>query len=637
MLRRPSAVRPLPLLVLVALLAPVGCAAAQRRESPVAEPRQSSAPIADVRYDVTFDAASALARTLRVEMSFTVAGRDPVLLSLPAWTPGAYEITGFARWLSGFAAAGADGRSLQWDKVDPDTWRVRPDARGRVTVRFDYLADTLDNAMSWTRPDFALFNGTNLFFYAEGRGFDVGATVVVHTTGGWQVATGMEQTASATSTAGAGTVATTYTARNYHDLVDMPFFVGRFDIDSVSVALPGAQGSRWVRLATYPAGSVSGARRAAALRWLERVVPPEAAVFGETPWRTYTVMQIADSTYGGASGLEHQNSHVDVVTPLALDSPILPSLYAHEIFHAWNVKRLRPADLVPYRYDQPQPTPLLWWSEGVTDYYADLAESRGGLVDSSGFLELVDGKIEEVAAAPPIALEDASLSTWIHPTDGTDYIYYPKGSLVGLLLDVIVRDASDNRRSLDDVMRELYATTYAKGSGFTNEQLWDALARAAGGRRLDDFYRRYVDGREELPYAGVLPLAGFRYVADTTQEPRLGVGSTADSTGALVVTYVDPQGALAAAGVQTGDELVSIGEVPVSDQSFGARFRAKYARSAAGSRLPVSVRREGRVLSLNARLAFAPKVARHVRIDPTASAKAVRIRNGILRASGEGR
>jgi predicted metalloprotease with PDZ domain len=440
----------------------------------------------------------------------------------------------------------------------------------------------------------------------------------------------MEQVATATR-ADAATAATTYAAQSYHDLVDMPFFVGHFDIDSVSVALPGAQGARWVRLATYPAGSVSGARRTAALRWLERVIPPEAAVFGETPWKSYTVMQIADSSYGGASGLEHQSSHVDVLTPLALDSPILPSLYAHEIFHAWNVKRLRPADLVPYRYDAPQPTTLLWVSEGVTDYYADLAESRGGLVDSAGFLELVEGKIDEVAAAPPTALEDASLSTWIHPADGTQYLYYPKGSLVGLLLDVLIRDASDNRRSLDDVMRELYTTTYAKGTGFTNEQWWDAVGRAAGGRRFDDFYARYVDGREELPYATVLPLAGFRFVADTIQEPRLGVGTTADSTGTLVVTYLDPEGALAAAGVEPGDQLVSIGEVPVSDQSFGGRFRAKYARAAAGTPLPISVRRGERAVSLTAKLAFSPRVVRHVRMDARASAKAARIRNGILK------
>ena len=184
-------------------------------------------------------------------------------------------------------------------------------------------------------------------------------------------------------------------------------------------------------------------------------------------------------------------------------------------------------------------------------------------------------------------------------------------------------------------MRELYATTYAKGTGFTNEQWWDAVSRAAGGRNFDDFYSRYVDGRDELPYATVLPLAGFRFVADTIQEPRLGVGTTADSTGTLVVTYVDPAGALADAGVQVGDELVSIGDVPVSDQSFGARFRSKYARAAAGSRLPVSVRRQDRVVALTAKLAFAPRVVRHVRIDPQASAKAVRVRKGILRGITE--
>ena len=125
------------------------------------------------------------------------------------------------------------------------------------------------------------------------------------------------------------------------------------------------------------------------------------------------------------------------------------------------------------------------------------------------------------------------------------------------------------------------------------------------------------------------------FASDTIQEPRLGVGTTADSTGTLVVTYVDPEGALAAAGVQVGDQLVSIGEVPVSDESFGARFRAKYARANAGTALPIGVRRAGRDVSLSAKLVFAPRVVRHVRIDAKASAKATRIRNGILRGVTE--
>ena len=635
---RPSPVRSAAAALALVLLFAIAsrAAGAQPRRGTTPEGGTTSAPVGDVRYEVTFDAAAARARTLRVSMSFTVDGRDPVVLSLPAWTPGAYEISDFSRWVRGFGAKDERGQALEWDKVDQDSWRLRPTGRGRVTVAFDYLADTLDNAMSWTRPDFALFNGTNVFLYPEGRGFAFASSVTVRTQAGWLVATGMQPAAGAPRAPDRFS----YAAADYHDLVDMPFFVGNFDLDSVRVSMPAAGGQRWVRLATYPVGSVTGARRGAALRWLERVVPPQAAVFGETPWQTYTVMQIADSAYGGASGLEHQNSHVDVITPLALDNPILPSLYAHEIFHAWNVKRLRPAELVPYRYDAPQPTTLLWISEGVTDYYADLAEVRGGVVDSAGFLRLVSGKIEEVAAAPPTALEDASLSTWVHPTDGSDYLYYPKGSLVGLLLDVMIRDASDNRRSLDDVMRDLYNSTFRKGQGFTNEQWWAAVRRAAGrepalsgAKGFADFYRRYVDGREELPYASVLPLAGIRFVADTIREPRLGVATLPDSSGNIVVTQLVPGGALETAGVREGDHLVSIGEVAVTDENFGARFRGKYAAAAEGTRIPVTVRRDDRPLTLTVALTFAPRVTRRVEMDARASAKAVRVRNGMLRGT----
>jgi predicted metalloprotease with PDZ domain len=198
---------------------------------------------------------------------------------------------------------------------------------------------------------------------------------------------------------------------------------------------------------------VSGGARVAVWEGLKLMIPAEVRVFGEVPWTTYSLLQIADPSYSGGSGLEHQNSHVDILGPGMLGTPVLPSLYAHEIFHAWNVKRLRPSDLWPYRYDQEQPTPLLWISEGITDYYADLAEVRGGVINALGFYAATNDKIDQVSSLPPTALEDASLSTWIHPRDGTEYIYYPKGSLAGFLLDILIRDASDNRHSLDDVIR----------------------------------------------------------------------------------------------------------------------------------------------------------------------------------------
>jgi predicted metalloprotease with PDZ domain len=469
--------------------------------------------------------------------------------------------------------------------------------------------------MTWRRPDFLMFNGTNLFLYPEGLGTEWPSTVRVNTEQGWRVATGMTEREPRV-----------YAAPNYHDLVDMPFFIGAFDLDSNRI------GDRWVRLATYPAGGVVGAERETIWRTLRSVIPPQVAVFGDTPWETYTMMLISDSLYGGGSGLEHQNSHVDIVFAGAVAHPLLQGLYAHEVFHAWNVKRLRPADLVPYRYDDEQPTELLWMSEGITDYYADLSMVRGGVVDSSGFFILTSGKIGEVAAAPPVALEDASLSTWIHPTDGTGYLYYPKGSLAGLMLDIIIRDATDNRSSLDSVMRRLYRETYVEGKGgFTEAQFWRAASDAAGGRSFEDFERRYIDGREPYPWAELLPLAGMRFAVDTIREPRLGVNSIGSPDGVLV-TAVEPGSAADEAGVRPGDILVSVGNIRVEDQDFGVRFRAQF-QSQEGAPLQLGVRRNGELLALGGRVRLSERYAPRVDAMPNAPPKAQRIRDGILRGT----
>ena len=173
-----------------------------------------SAPVTGIRYEVTADNPSLAAQKLGVAMSFDVANDGVVVLSLPAWTPGAYEISNFARNVSNFRPT-QDGVPLRWDKMDFDTWRVRPVKGGRIIVAFDFTADSLDNAMAWTRPDFALFNGTNIFMYPEGRSKEFASTVLIKTDPTYKIATGM-------ASAGASR---TYKSPNYHDLVDMPVFV----------------------------------------------------------------------------------------------------------------------------------------------------------------------------------------------------------------------------------------------------------------------------------------------------------------------------------------------------------------------------------------------------------------------------
>jgi predicted metalloprotease with PDZ domain len=571
-----------------------------------------SAPITDVRYEVTFTRETALRRLMHVNTTFGVTGRDPVLLSLPAWTPGAYELSNYARWVHNFDAKAA-GKSLKWDKLDFDTWRVVPDGEKAVTVSFDYQADSLDNAMAWSREDFLSFNGTNVFLYPEGRSTDFGATVTIKTDTEWQIATGMTS---------AGT--RTYSAKNYHDLVDMPTFVGKFDFDSTRA------GDRWVRVASYPSGILSGDMRREFHEQLQKVLPPMIRVTGDTPFDSYTVLIVFDSSYGGGSALEHQNSHFGIYTPFIIGNPLLPSITAHEIFHAWNVKRMRPADMVPYRYDRAQPTPWLWVSEGITDYYSDLAMVRGGVVDSAGFVELVNQKISEVAQAPPTALEDASLSTWIHPTDGSGYLYYPKGSLAGFMLDVMIRDGSDNRHGLDDVMRDVYQSTYKAGRGFTSQDWWAAVQKAAGGMSFAEFSASYIDGRAEFPWGRVLPLAGLRARTDTIREPRLGVFTRADSASdGIAVTDIEEGGAAAEAGVKPGDILVQVGDIPVSDNSFGVRFREQYGKQE-GASIPLKVRRDGQLVSLTMKVRMTSRLETKILFDQNASPKAMRIRHGIV-------
>jgi predicted metalloprotease with PDZ domain len=579
----------------------------------LAQALRTSAPITDVRYEITADSSAVGRRQLGVSMTFHVNGTAPVVLALPAWSPGHYVLLWFARRVSQFGAE-SDGAPLAWRKLDYQTWEISPRSAGTVRVSFRYLADAVDRAVAWTAPNFAFFNGTNLFLYPAGRGFDWPAQVTVKTEPSWRIATGMDPAGAPNS----------FKASNYHDLTDMPFYVGRFGFDSTQV------GGKWIRLAFYPAASLTTARRDRTFAWLQKIFPAHTAVFGEAPFRNYTLFQRSDTVVNGG-GLEHQSSQVDEVLTSQLDAGYLPGLYSHEAFHAWNVKRLRPADMVPYRYDDAQPTTWLWVSEGVTDYYGELGLIRGGISDSAAFFNGIGGFIAQTVSAPGIAVSDASLSPWIAPTDGSGGLYYPKGALIGFLLDIMIRDASDNHSSLDHVMRTLYNNTFKRGGGFTSADWWGEVGRAAGGRSFTDFARRYVDGREPLPTDSVMRLAGLQSRIDTIREPRLGVSTATDANG-VSITAIGPGGAAEASGLRVGDRLVSIGDVAITnDDSFDA-FREHYAGTSLTT-LPLVVRRGGQTVSLQLPVRLFSRTFTQVSTIPGASEKAVRIRNGIMKGT----
>ncbi len=603
-----------------------------------------SAPITNISYEVTIDSETTAARSLAVAMHFRVAGPGPVVLALPAWTPGHYTLLWFARRISSFSPTSAGG-PVEWSQLDFQTWRLDGLKPGStVTVAFDYLADTNDRAVAWTRPDFAFFNGTNLFMYPVAQGFNWPAEVDVQIPSNWRIATGM--TAGAERRTGGMhhdyNVAHTFTASNYHDLVDMPFFVGNFDIDSIAVsAVAGGPKDHWVRAANYPAGVITGQRMTRWLNWLARIAPTHAAVFHDMPWSTYTVLQVTDPHPNGG-GLEHQDSQLDEISPDWVDLPFVWSLYAPAMFHAWNVKRLRPADMVPYRYDDAQPTEWLWESEGVTDYYGALGTVRSGIVDSTAFFGSMASAMTSVAAAPRTAVTDASLRPWIDPTDGSEGLYYPKGSNIGFMLDILIRDASDDRHSLDDVMRSLYQSTYEQGRGYTSNEWWSAVSAVAVPHplrfSLAEVRRRFVEGRDPIPWDAILPLAGLRIAQDTMQVVRLGVSTAPDSQGGVRVMYVAPHSAADTAGIKAGDRITQLGDVAIREPSSFETFRRRYA-NASGTTIAVSVIRGGststppsppETLSMEVPIRTARETTVRVEPDPAASAKAARVRHGLL-------
>jgi predicted metalloprotease with PDZ domain len=568
-----------------------------------------------VRYLVRVDDPAS--RLVHVEAEIPSAGGQ-TLVSLPAWSPGHYEIQDYAHYVQSFAAQDAAGQSLRWEKVDKDTWRVASPAAGTVRLLYDVRADTVNLSGSLLKDDFGLLNFTNLFVYPEER-YDFASTVRL-LPAGWRIATELED----------GGAPATFSADNYDELVDAPTFIGHFGIDSLQ-----ADGV-WIRLAMYPADRIESEFGQQSLEALQKIADYLHDFFpGGAPYDRYTTLiYIEEGPLEWGGGLEHADSHLDILQAGLVTNPeaapFLLSLLSHEYVHAWNVKRIRPAEMWPYDYDREQFTPLLWVSEGITDYYGDIVLARTGLWPAELLWQVFAGAIGNVAAVPEASVEDASLDTWIEPVYAPGNYYYDKGKLIGLLFDAMIRDATDGAQSLDDVMVRLYRDHYQQGRGFTTEDFLAYVGAYVGEDRTREFYRRHIDGREPLPYAEVLAPIGIAYRAETIAEPFVGVGLDVGPDGAIVVTEITPGSPAEEAGLQPGDVLLQVGDLPTTDIEWGAEFRRRYAASE-GQPLAIRFRRDGDE-ERTATTTVKTRSRLDVQLEPMTDApeRAQRLREGLL-------
>jgi len=574
-----------------------------------------------VKYEVSV--ASASAHLLHVAAEFPTRGRDTLYVSLPAWSPGAYEIQNYARYVRHFGAKTPAGQALFWDRFDKDTWRVPTGKSDRVTVEFDYLADTVDLSLARVADDFGQFLGTNLFLYEEDQ-LDRPAEVRFALPAGWQVTTALKGSGSGP-----------YAAADYHELADAETFIGKYNLDSMRVD------GKWIRIAVWPDEAYSPAVARNIRTDLEKIAKTENALFGGPPYEHYTVFfNVIRGPVNFGGGLEHSASQFDIMPAGAFADAagnlgdFMVPLMSHEYFHLFNVKRIRPSKLWPYDYHAEQYTALLWWSEGVTDYYADLTNLRSGLWTAEQFLNNVAADMQQVESAPePWSEEDGSLATWINEVFvNSSQLYYPKGALTGMLLDVSLRDATDNRHGLDDVMRALYARFYQQRKGFRTPDLL-ALLREFGMPDADGFYEKYINGREPLPYETVLSKAGIAVNRQTTSSPFLGINAQPGPEGKLVVQGVVAGSAADEAGLQSGDVLVKVGDVETrTDQDWGAQFRRRY-RGQGGTPLTITVQRDQTTVTLNTQVRERSATTFDVTRAPSPNPKQAKIWRGLSSGS----
>lgn len=535
--------------------------------------------------DYTLDVPRPGSHLLRVVVEAPADGADHVDFVLPSWTPGSYRIRDYARHVQDFSAGG-----LEWRKEDKARWRVFAHGRERVRVEYRVWAFELTVRTSHADGEHAYVNGACAFLYVDGRKEEP-VRLRVRPPRGWKVATGLE---------GRGT---SFTARDYDVLIDSPIEIGRFR------ELPFRVRGKPHRLVVHGDGNYDAR---ALVRDVRRIVEEEARMMGDLPYDAYTFLLHTAPEGGG--GLEHRNS-CSLQYPPWLFRPRekyenFLELVAHEFFHLWNVKRIHPAALGPFDYEREVYTRLLWVMEGLTSYYDVLIPRRAGLMAPARYLKTVAERIQKFEEKPGRRRQSLSLSSfdaWIglyQPNENAlnaQMSYYEKGGLVGLVLDLEIRRITRGAKSLDDVMRLLYAEYGRDERGFPEEEFRHACERVAGAS-LAAFFRDYVDGTREIPWNRWFETAGLELVPEARKgddgrvakwRPWLGI-QTQRSGDHLSVTAVIEGSPADRAGLSVRDELIALDGVKIDPEGWEKRIEER----GPGARVSFALFRRGKLQDL---------------------------------------
>ncbi|MGH9542601.1 MAG: M61 family metallopeptidase [Terriglobales bacterium] len=527
--------------------------------------------------DLTHPANHLLGVTLHLAPTGRGSLPETLQLAMPAWYPGRYSIYNYAVNVQNLAAGCASeaGSSLPLTRLGPSSWQLETRGCGAVAVRYRVFGNTLTGSFAQLDRTHANVNGGPVFLYVEGHKADPVA-LHIQAPAGWKV---LDELGDLNQT--------TLRFPNYDVFIDAPieaapdFTLETFREDGKSYR---------VLIHSYQS---EGNNHAALLAGLRRIVAVENAVIGP-PYdlKTYTFFFHFDPQSRG-DGMEHLfGTQIMIPEALGSDSGLDAALddAAHEFFHQWNVKRIRPLALGPWNYQQPDPTRCLWIAEGLTQYYGDISIERAGLISADAYLSELGGSFGRFEEEPGHALmsaADSSLTAWFHDRTplwqetnqrATTISYYQKGELLGAMLDLDLRRRSGGRQSLDTVMRYMWkhfyqglrATYYLPGRGYRQEDFERAL-EAVSGASYRDFFARYVNGTADLPFNDYLDAAGLRIAC--TPPPATLSYSGLELSGARVA-MVAPDSPGERAGLGVDDEIKTIDGQPVAAADAPAALRA---------------------------------------------------------------
>lgn len=530
-----------------------------------------------------------LPQTHLFEVKFTVSNWDRDLLDvrMPVWTPGSYLVREYAKQLQNFVVKSGD-RHLNSTKISKQQWQIQTDDCQEITINYQIFANELTVRTNHLDATHGYFNPAALCFYIPDYAHYPIEIEIVPPDSSWQVTTPLPQIST-----------NTFLAADFDTLVDSPFEIGTQQIHDFTVLDKPHQ------LVIWGEGNLDPQQ---AIVDIQKIASIEAKLFGGLPYERYIFLLHLSPSGGG--GLEHKNC-CSLLYPrfnFANSEKYhrFMQLVAHEFFHLWNVKRIRPIALEKFDYDRENYTPSLWFSEGTTSYYDLLIPLRAGIYDDKEFLGELSKEITRYLTTPGRLvqpLSESSFDAWIKlyrpdaNSVNTQMSYYLKGEMVTLLLDLLIRDRTDGAKSFDDVLVAMWEQFGKSETGFTEAQLQQIIESIANCD-LSEFYDRYIHGVDELPFNEYLASVGIDLQPLTTTVPYLGI-SVKNEHGKAVIKSVATTSPAQLAGIDAGDELLAIDGFKVNADSLNDRLQCYQV----SDRINLSVFHGDRLLNVDVALA----------------------------------